>query len=112
MITNSLSSRLRHRFAKGVRFAERALQGGFTYGGKIYPCSGSTLAVDGKLQIGGVDVEYDGDILVRLDLFPNGPPKRKERVTYLGTELRIAHTEVDQFGVSIRIYLVNPSRGV
>ena len=49
MITNSLSSRLRHRFAKGVRFAERALQGTFTYGGKTYPCSGSTLAVDGKL---------------------------------------------------------------
>jgi hypothetical protein len=101
-----------HRFAKGIRFAERALQTTFNYKGATYPCSGSTLAVDGKLQVGGVDVEYDGDVLVRLDLFPAGPPKRKERVTYLGNEMRIAHTEIDQLGVSIRLYLVNPSRGV
>ena len=103
---------MRRQFAKGIRYAERALQTTFVYGGATYPCSGSSLAVDGKLQIGGVDVEYDGDVLVRLDLFPNGPPKRKERVTYLGTELRIAHTEIDPLGVSVRLYLVCPSRGV
>ncbi len=77
-------SELSDMLIEGLLQREGECESSINWAGADYPCSGGAEFGGKKLDIGGMKLNEDVKIVVRVSIFPDGPgrPSEKQTLTY------------------------------